>query len=123
MRNVGGTSGGLSSFIVGAIMLAAGGYWLLNQVVVTTSFRWYFFGVDLFGLSLVPLLFGVAMLFFNGKNPLGWLLAAVGIVIVFAAVLSNLTIFFRPTSLFHTLIMLALLAGGLGLVGRSMRTL
>lgn len=127
LRDVGGTSGGLPSFVVGAVMLVAGGYWLLNQVVVTSGFGWQFFifgfGLDGFGLSLVPLLFGVGMLFFNGKNPLAWLLAGVGIVIIFAGILANLTIFFRPTSLFNTLIMLGLLAGGLGLIGRSMRSL
>jgi hypothetical protein len=30
-------------------------------------------------------------------------------------------IYFQPTSLFNTLVMLVLLAGGLGLIARSMR--
>jgi hypothetical protein len=33
----------------------------------------------------------------------------------------NLRIYFEPTSLFNTLIMLVLLAGGLGLLARSLR--
>ena len=33
----------------------------------------------------------------------------------------NLNIYFRPTSLFNTLVMLVLLVGGLGLVARSLR--
>jgi hypothetical protein len=33
----------------------------------------------------------------------------------------NLRIYFQPTSLFNTLVMLVLLVGGLGLVARSLR--
>jgi hypothetical protein len=127
LRDVGGTSGGLTSFLLGTAMLVLGGYWLLNQVTVTGRF-WQPFGISLFGyggfgLSLVPLLFGIGMLFFNGRNPLGWLLTLGGLLIVAAGVLSSIDIFFRPTSLFNTLVMLILLVGGLGLVARSMRSL
>jgi uncharacterized protein len=34
---------------------------------------------------------------------------------------ANLRIYFRTTSLFDTLVMLGLLAGGLGLIARSLR--
>ena len=33
----------------------------------------------------------------------------------------NLHIWFRPTSLYNTLVMLVLLAGGLGLIARSLK--
>jgi hypothetical protein len=118
--DVGGTSGGLGTFLLGLAMAVAGGYLLLNQVTVTSHF-WRIFGYDAFGLSLVPLLFGVGLLFFNGRNVLGWLLLFGGAVIIAAGILTNLTIFFRPTSLFNTLIILVLLAGGLGLIARALR--
>jgi hypothetical protein len=119
INNVGGTAGGLGSFVLGAIMTAAGGYLLLNQVTVTTGF-WTFFGYNAFGLSLVPLLFGILLLFYNGRGILGWLLVVGGLAIIAAGILTNLTIFFRPTSLFNTLIMLIMFVGGLGLIGRSL---
>lgn len=118
--DVGGTSGGLASFLLGLGMAAGGGYLLLNQVTVT-SHSWRFFGYDAFGLSLVPFLFGVGMLFFSGRSILGWLLVLIGTVIIFAGILVNLSIFFRPTSLFNTILILILLVGGLGLVARSLR--
>ena len=126
-RDVGGTSGGLGSFLLGSAMMVLGGYLLLNQVTVT-GHRWQFFGYDLFGyggfgISLVPLLFGVGLLFFNGRNPLAWLLTVAGALIIVAGVLASLDVFFRPTSLFNTLVMLILLVGGLGLVARSLRPL
>jgi hypothetical protein len=119
LRNVGGTSGGLGSFLLGAVMLVAGGYLLLNQVTVTSGF-WLFYGYNAFGLSLVPLLLGVLLLFYNGKGILGWLLVLAGLAIVGAGILTNLTIFFRPTSLFNTLTILILFVGGIGLVARSL---
>jgi hypothetical protein len=118
--DVGGTSGGLGSFLVGLAMAAGGGYLLLQQVTVT-SHVWRFFGYDAFGLSLVPLLAGIGLLFYNGRSVLAWLLVFVGTVIIFAGIIVNLQIFIRPTSLFNTLIILILLVGGLGLVARSLR--
>jgi len=122
LQDVGGTSGGLVSFVLGSAMLLLGGYWLLKQVIVVSHY-WRFYGYDGFGLSLVPLLFGVGMLFFNGRNPIAWLLTVGGLLFIVAGIITSLDIFFRPTSLFDTLVMLVLLAGGLGLVARSLRSL
>jgi hypothetical protein len=101
-------------------MVVAGGYLLLQQVQVTTAY-WSFGGRGSFGLSLLPLLAGIAFLFFDGKSVLGWLLTAAGAVIILAGVLMHMDIYFRQTSLFNTLVMLGLLFGGLGLVARSLR--
>lgn len=120
-RGAGGTPGGLGEFLVGFAMAVAGGYLLTQQVTVTSGY-WHLWGYNAFGLSLIPLLFGVALLFFNGRSILGWLLLIGGAVIVLAGILLNLEIYFRSTSLFNTLLMLVLLFGGLGLVARSLRS-
>ncbi len=120
-RGAGGTPGGLGEFMVGFAMAVAGGYLLTQQVTVTSGY-WHLWGYNAFGLSLIPLLFGVALLFFNGRSVLGWLLLIAGAVIVLAGILMNLEIYFRSTSLFNTLLMLVLLFGGLGLVARSLRS-
>jgi hypothetical protein len=57
----------------------------------------------------------------NGKSLLGWLLAAGGILFILAGVLMNLDIYFQPTSLWATIVMFALIAGGLGLFAKSLR--
>ncbi|HET9209684.1 MAG TPA: hypothetical protein VFR03_04765 [Thermoanaerobaculia bacterium] len=87
-----------------------------------TSGYWNLWGHNTFGLSLVPLLFGVAILFFNGRSVLGWILLIAGAAIVLAGILMNLQIYFQSTSLFNTLVMLVLLFGGLGLIARSLRS-
>jgi hypothetical protein len=89
-------------------------------VEVSSGF-WRVGGYNAFGLTLIPLLAGIGMLFFNGRSAVGWLLVLVGAAIILAGILSNLHIYFRPTSLFNTLMMLGLLAGGLGLVARGIR--
>ena len=120
-RNVGGTRGGIAEFLIGLVMAVAGGYMLTQQVTVTSGY-WMFYGYNSFGLSLIPLIFGVGILFFNGKSIIGWLLLIVGVVIIFAGIIMNLHIYFEPTSLFNTIIMLVLLAGGIGLIARSLRS-
>jgi hypothetical protein len=119
-RGAGGTEGGIGTFVIGALMAVAGGYLLTNQVTVTTGF-WHLWGYNSFGLSLLPFIIGIAFLFFDGRSILGWVLTVAGAVIIFVGILANLDVYFRPTSLFNTLLMLVLLFGGVGLVARSLR--
>jgi hypothetical protein len=90
IQGAGGTTGGIGMFLIGLGMAIAGGWLLTNQVTVTSS-SWRFGSFNGFGLSLIPLVLGIGILFF------------------------------RPTSLFNTILMLVLLAGGIGLVARSLR--
>lgn len=120
-RNVGGTRGGIGEFLIGLVMAVAGAYLLTTQVMVTSGF-WNFWGYNTFGLTLIPFIFGIGILFFNGKSIIGWILLIIGVVIIFTGIIANLQIYFRPTSLFNTVIMLILLAGGIGLIARSLRS-
>jgi hypothetical protein len=120
MKGAGGTTGGVGVFLGGAAMVVAGGYLLLTRVTVVSG-GWRFYGYDAFGLSLVPLLVGIGMLFFNGRSIGGWLLAAAGALIIFVGIIAHLQVYFQPSSLFDTLLILTLIAGGIGLVARSLR--
>ena len=117
----GGTPGGVGQFFIGLVMAVVGVYLLLNQVQVTTSF-WSFGRFGGFGPTLLPLLVGVGVLFYNGKSIVGWLLTSLGLAIILAGVLMNMDIYFRQTTLFNTIVMLGLLFGGLGLIARSLRS-
>jgi hypothetical protein len=120
MKGAGGTPGGLAPFFVGLAMAVGGGYLLTQRVTVTSGF-WSFFGGHAFGLSLLPLVVGAGVLFYDGKSLLGRILTAGGTLIVFLGILMNLRVYFEPTSLFDTLVMLVLLAGGIGLIARSLQ--
>jgi hypothetical protein len=120
-RGAGGTPGGVGEFVFGLILAGIGTYLLFNQVQVHTSF-WRFGGLaNSFGISLIPMLLGVAMLFFNGKSKIGWVLTVGGFLFIVVGILMNMDIYFQRTSLFNTLVMLVMLAGGLGLIFKSLR--
>lgn len=120
IQGAGGTPGGLGTFLMGLAMAVAGSYLLTTQVTVTSG-AWQLWGHNAFGLSLLPLVLGIGLLFFHGRSIPGWLLTFAGVVIIFVGLLAHLEIYFRPTSLFNTLLMLILLVGGLGMVARSLR--
>ena len=63
----------------------------------------------------------MGLLFWNGRTTAGWILNLAGSLFILAGVLANMHIYFRPTSLFNTLIKLVLLVGGRGLIARTLR--
>jgi uncharacterized protein len=121
ISGAGGTPGGIGQFLSGFVLAVVGGWLLMNQVTVSGG-GWSVWGYDSFGLSLIPFLVGVVMLFFNGRAIVGWLLVIAGLSIIVAGIIVNMHIYFRPTSLFNTLLILVLLFGGVGLIARSLRT-
>jgi hypothetical protein len=120
----GGTPGGVGEFVVGLVLASIGIYLLFNRVTVHTSF-WHWSGLggggSSFGITLIPLIIGVAVLFFNGKSVLGWLLTVGALLFIVVGIIANMNIYFERTSLWSTLIMLALLGAGIGLMFRSLR--
>jgi len=119
IRGAGGTPGGIGEFFLGLVMIVIGAYLITNRILVVSSY-WSLGGYSMFGLSLLPLIFGIGILFFNGKSIVGWIMLFIGVVIIFAGVLMNLHIYFQATSLFGTIVMIVLLAGGIGLIFRAL---
>ena len=119
-RGAGGTPGGVPQFLIGVVMVVVGAYVLTNRVTVATGF-WSLWGYNAFGLSLIPLIFGIGILFFNGRSIIGWLLTSAGVIFILTGIIMNLQIYFQQTSLFNTLIIIVLLAGGVGLIARSLK--
>jgi hypothetical protein len=117
--DVGGTPGGLGEFLLGFAMVCIGGYLLTNQVTVAGSY-WNFYGTNTFGVTLIPMLFGIGLLFWNGRSLAGKVLTFAGALFILAGVIANLHIYFQPATLFHTIVMLVLVVGGLGLIARAM---
>ncbi|HEY0986660.1 MAG TPA: hypothetical protein VGD80_06390 [Kofleriaceae bacterium] len=124
IRNVGGTPGGARTFLLGLIMAIAGGYLLFHQVQVYGGYwNWSWIGGGgsgrSFGITLLPLLFGIGILFVNGRSFIGRVLTFGGALVILVGVIANLDIHFQQTSLWNTLTMLVLLVGGIGLIVRS----
>lgn len=128
MRGAGGTSGGVGQFFLGFTMMCAGFYLLFNAISVYSSFG---FGSVLFqfsiggitsGMILIPFIIGVGIIFYNSRNPVGWLLAIGSLSALFFGVISSLHFTLRTMSAFELISILVLAIGGLGLFLRSLRT-
>ncbi|MBM7068055.1 hypothetical protein [Actibacterium sp. 188UL27-1] len=126
-HGAGGTEGGTGSFLLGLIMMCAGGYLLLRGIVVRPNFG---FGTPVFavgqfpitsGMVLVPFMFGVGMIFYNGRNIIGWLLAVGSIVALIFGVITSIDLRLVSMTAFDLLVILILLVGGIGLFLRSLR--
>ena len=127
MQGAGGTSGGSGQFLLGLVMMCSGFYLLLNNVIVSASFGLSsrLFGIGGFGVTggiiLIPLMIGVAMIFYNSRNYLGWLIAVVSFFAMVFGVISSVSLDLRTMSAFSLITILVLAFGGLGLFLRSLR--
>ena len=131
-RGAGGTPGGTPIFFLGLIMACAGGYLLLDNIVVSHGFSLGYAlyrvplggggGVGITGGGLlIPFMFGVGWIFYDAKSVWGWILAAGALGAIVLGVLMSLNITIRTMSLLDLIIILVLLVGGLGLFARSLR--
>ena len=104
-------------FIIGLLMLVAGGYWFMSSVTVTTGF----YGLRLGnfhvtgGLVVVPFIAGIIWLFLNTDSIGAKILTGAGLVIILASVIMSTTFVFHSRSLYEYLIMLILIFGGAAL--------
>jgi hypothetical protein len=123
----GGSSGGIGNFFIGLIMLIGGGYLLLDAIHIYNSFsmgtRMYSVGGMgvTSGFVLIPMMFGIGIMFYNSKNPVGWLLFVGSLVALIFGVITNIQFSFQQMSLFELLVILVLFVGGLGLMLSSLR--
>jgi hypothetical protein len=132
MQGAGGTPGGIGSFILGFLMMCIGFYLLMQSIIVTRTFglgmglfHFAFFGGPLTitsGMILIPLVFGIGMIFYNCGSVLGWALAIGSLAALVAGVLMNLDITIRTMTLFDLITILVLFIGGIGLFLRSLRS-
>jgi hypothetical protein len=132
MKGAGGTSGGIGHFFIGLIMMCIGFYLLLNSIVVTSSFgmgaRLYHFsnyGMNYAvtsGTIMFPFMFGVAIIFYNSKNLLGWVLTVGSIAALIFGVIASINFRFVTMSAFDLISILVLSMGGLGLFLRSLKS-
>ena len=128
MKGAGGTSGGTGQFFLGLFMMCGGFYLLLNGIVVSSSFglATRLFGIGGVGITggivLIPLIIGVAMIFYNARSALGWLLAVASLAAMIFGVIASLSLNLRTMTAFELICILVLAFGGLGLFLRSLRS-
>ena len=125
--DAGGTQGGFVRFIVGLIMMIGGGYLLLNAIHVSNGFglghsMMRVGGIDVTsGMVMIPFMFGVGMIFYNSRNPIGWVLAVASIIMLVFGVITSIQFTFNRLSAFDLIVILVLLVGGIGLFLNSLK--
>ncbi|MFP4348695.1 MAG: hypothetical protein ACLFQY_10450 [Desulfococcaceae bacterium] len=128
IQGAGGTQGGIGRFFIGLVMMIGGGYLFLDAIQVTHHFHMsralYSFGAFRLttGLTLVPLIFGIGFIFYNAKNPIGWVLAGVSLILIGFGIISSIQFRLRHMSAFELIMILILLVGGIGLFLSSLRS-
>ena len=116
----------MTTFLVGIVMLVAGLFWLTSMVQVTTmwgaGFRVGGMNVPS-GLTLVPLIAGFVWIFFNPKAMGAKILCVAGVVILVASIIMSVRFHIpRGVSLFEFILVFVGIAGGAGLVARTLFT-
>lgn len=127
IKGAGGTSGGIGRFFMGLIMMTAGGYLFLSAIRVINHFHMgysiYSFGSYHLtsGMVLVPLIFGIGLIFFNSKNFIGWFLSAASLIMLIFGIITSIDFRLKHMSAFELIVILVLMVGGLGLFLSSLR--
>lgn len=125
-RGAGGTSGGIVEFLMGLVMIIIGAYMLSNNIVVHSGFLgWKMMlggmRITAFGVTLIPLSFGIFWLFFDGKSWIGWALTLTSIICIIVGIMMTLDVHFKTVSIYVLVTMMTLLLGGLGIIARSLK--
>ena len=127
LDQVGGTKGGGKTFLLGIALAGVSGWFFVDSVRVNSYGNGWisggfggFGGTGSMGVLFLPLLIGVAILFYDAKKLAGWVLSFLGIAIIGIEVLSRMRFFF-DLKLSHLLMMLVGFAAGIGMIFRSLR--
>ena len=108
------------NFFVGIILLGLGLFLLMNRISVGTSW----FGNNLFsiggygvpsGLSVLPLIAGIIMFFYNTESKIARLLMVFGVVLIVASIIFSVQIRLMPTSLYMYILIIGMIAAGTGM--------
>lgn len=109
--------------------MCGGFYLLLNAISVTSNFSlgYRLYNVGGMGITggtiLIPLIFGIGIIFYNAKNLLGWLLTLGSLTALIFGVLASVRFNLRTMTTFDLLVILVLAVGGLGLFLRSLKAI
>lgn len=128
IKGAGGTQGGIGRFFIGLVMMIGGGYLFLDAIKVTHNFGFgralYTFGSFQLtsGMTLIPLVFGVGIIFYNSKNILGWALTASSLIMLGFGIIASIRFRLQHMSAFELIMILVLMVGGLGLFLSSLRS-
>jgi hypothetical protein len=132
VRGAGGTPGGTWLFFTGLVLAAAGIWFFLSNVHVTTMpigmvsglFNRGLFGDGMpamsTGVVFAPIFAGLVLLFYDARWKWGWALFYVGLALIVIEILSRIQ-FLMNMRTSNLLLMMGMVAAGIGMMLRSFR--
>ena len=127
-------------FLLGGTLFAAGVFLFTNQVMVGSGFHGMAWSRNFragmgssyggmfsmgsgqgFGLLMIPFGVGVSLLLADAFRKIGWFLVWAASAAITAGVLQSLLFSFKSTSLWSLMVIVVMIAGGGGLMFRSLR--
>ncbi len=120
------STGGLTQFFGGVAAFGIGTYMLFARVMVSAGLTGAgMFGVGYgsgphLGITLLPFVAGIVVLFVQGSGVLGWSLMGGGIALLVIQIIASMQLHFLATPLPTVLVIIALMASGIGLIARSL---
>lgn len=132
-KGAGGTKGGIGRYLIGLTMMCVGGYIFLSKIMVTSGALagGFGFGSRLYsaggfnvtgGMIFIPFIIGVIMIFWNSRNPFGWILSALSVIALIGGIIASISMRLMPMSAFDILVLLVLMGGGAGLFFSSLKS-
>ena len=108
-------------FYMGLLLIIAGLFFLLSKAVVHSGFYgWSLGGLNIStGVVVVPLMIGIIWLVNNPKSLLARLITIAGAIFIVGSIIINIRISFTTTSMVDYIIMMMLIAGGIGLIVKA----
>jgi hypothetical protein len=108
-------------FYIGVIAIAAGLFFLLSKSVVYSGFyTWSVGGLSISsGIVIIPLMAGIIGLVHNPKSFWAKLITIAGAIFIVASIILNIRISFNTTTMFDYVVMMILIAAGIGLILKS----
>lgn len=111
----------LIEFIVGLILLGGGLFWIFHSVKVTTLWSFRLGGRTMpEGIVVIPLLIGIVMLFVMRRKIFGWIVSAIGVLAILITIMSSVSFYFIPQSLFSYILMFGFTVVGAALVIKAL---
>ena len=106
-------------FFVGLLMTVVGGYLFMQNVEVYASsiFSCSLFGRRMDGVIFIPLIASIIFLFYK-YNLASKICCGISLIIIIVNVVMNMRLYWRPTSLFVTVVIFVLFFGGIGLLAK-----
>ena len=112
-------------FVGGVLMMMGGLYLFLQSVHVNFSFNspLYYVGRTPItsGYIFLPFMLGIAMVFYNSKSAIGWLVTLGSLAVLVLGIITKTQLQLQHMNAFQLMMILVLMVGGLGMWLSSMR--